>query len=112
MNGLGPVREEREKRRESIIMFVETFTAPDQVWRRWTDRLRLFADPPTALFASIAWNNANGTITAVNVWDNPAAVADFFIDRVEPVITAEGQPAFKPVRHGQPIAAYIRRPNS
>jgi hypothetical protein len=93
-------------------MFVETFTAPDQVWHRWTDRLRLFADPPTALFASIAWNNANGTITAVNVWDNPAAVADFFIDRVEPVITAEGQPAFKPVRHGQPIAAYIRQQNS
>ncbi len=36
-------------------MFVETVTAPSEVWQHWTDRLRIFADPPAALFASVAW---------------------------------------------------------
>jgi hypothetical protein len=89
-------------------MFVETITVPEEVWHRWADRLRLLSEPPTALFASIAWNNVDGTITAVNVWDSPSAVADFFIDRVEPMIAAEGQPDFKPVRHGEPISSYFR----
>jgi hypothetical protein len=93
-------------------VFVETITAPGEVWHRWTDRLRLFSEPPAALFASIAWDNGDGTITAVNVWDNPSAVADFFLDRVEPVIAAGGKPDYKPVRHGEAIASYVRRPNS
>jgi hypothetical protein len=93
-------------------MFVETITAPGEVWHRWTDRLRLFSEPPATLFASIAWDNGDGTITAVNVWDNPSAVADFFLDRVEPVIAAEGKPDYKPVRHGEAIASYVRRASS
>ena len=90
-------------------MFVETVTAPREVWRHWTERLRLFADPPAALSASIAWDNHDGTVTAVNVWDNPSAVADFFLERVEPVIAAEGEPNYKPVRHGEPVASYFRQ---
>lgn len=90
-------------------MFVETITAPAEVWHRWTDRLRLFSEPPAALFASIAWDNGDGTITAVNVWDTPSAVADFFLERVEPVIAAEGKPDYKPVRHGEPVASYFRQ---
>ena len=89
-------------------MFVETITAPGEAWRRWTDRLRLFSEPPAALFASIAWDNGDGTITAVNVWDSPSAVADFFLDRVEPVIAVEGKPDYKPVRRGEPVASYFR----
>lgn len=90
-------------------MFVETITAPGEVWHRWTDRLRLFSEPPAALSAAIAWDNGDGTITAVNVWDTPSAVADFFLERVEPVIAAEGQPDYKPVRHGEPVASYFRQ---
>lgn len=71
-------------------MFVETITAPAGVWHHWTDRLRLFTDPPVALFASIGWDNGDGTVSAVNVWDLPAVVADFFVERVEPVIAAQG----------------------
>jgi hypothetical protein len=48
-------------------MFVETTTALGEVWHRWTDRLRLLSEPPVALFASIAWDNGDGTITAVTV---------------------------------------------
>ncbi|HEX2368522.1 MAG TPA: hypothetical protein VHM94_04735 [Acidimicrobiia bacterium] len=61
------------------------------------------------MFASIAWGNDDGTISAVNVWDNPSVVADFFLERVEPVIAAEGKPGYKPVRHGEPVASYFRQ---
>jgi hypothetical protein len=90
-------------------MFVETITAPEDVWRHWTDRLRLFSDPPSALFAAVAWDNGDGTISAINVWDNPSAVADFFLERVEPVVAAEGKPDYKPVRRGEPLASYFRQ---
>jgi hypothetical protein len=90
-------------------MFVETITAPGEAWRRWTDRLRLLSEPPFALVASIAWDNGDGTISALNVWDSPSAVADFFLERVEPVVAAEGKPDYAPVRHGEPVAAYFRQ---
>lgn len=90
-------------------MFVETITAPGEVWRHWTDRLRLLTEPPPALFASVAWDNGDGTISALNIWDNPSAVADFFLERVEPVIAAEGNPDYKPLRHGEPVASYFRQ---
>jgi hypothetical protein len=63
-------------------------------------------EPPSALLASIAWDNGDDTVSAVNVWDNPSAVADFFMERV---IAAEGEPSYKPVRHGEPIASYFRQ---
>ena len=90
-------------------MFVETITAPGEVWRHWTDRLRLLTEPPSTLFASVAWDNGDGTISALNIWDNPSAVADFFLERVEPVIAAEGNPNYKPLRHGEPVASYFRQ---
>lgn len=86
-------------------MVVETVTTPDEVWDHWTDRLRLFTDPPAALVASIALDNGDGTVSAVNVCDNPSLVADFFLERAEPIIAREGQPDHKPVRHGEPIAS-------
>jgi hypothetical protein len=51
--------ERTEADREAITMFVETVTAPGEVWHHWTDRLRLFTDPPVALFASIAWEGCD-----------------------------------------------------
>ena len=39
-------------------------------------------DPPTTLIASIAWEPGDGTITNVNVWDSPTAVANFPSKRV------------------------------
>ena len=89
-------------------MFVETITAPREVWLDWTGRLQLFSDPPSALFASIAWDNGDGTVGGVNVWDSPSAVADFFLERVQPVVASEGAPDYKPVRRGEPVASYFR----
>jgi len=59
--------------------------------------------------ASIAWDNGDGTISGVNVWESPSAVADFFEDRVQQVIEEEGTPDYKPVRRGQPVASYFRQ---
>jgi hypothetical protein len=93
-------------------MFIETITVPGEVWHHWTHSLQLFSEPPAALVASIAWDNGDGTISAVNVWDHPSAVADFFLERVEPVIAAEGTPDYKPVRRGPPVATYFRLANT
>ena len=90
-------------------MFCETITAPRDAWERWTDRLRITSDPPAALVASIAWAGADGQVTAVNVWDTPEAVAEFYMERVRAFVEAEGEPANAPQRHGQPLAVYIRR---
>jgi hypothetical protein len=90
-------------------MFVETITAPRAEWQRWTERLRLFTDPPPALISSVAWASDGDTVTNVNVWDTPAAVAEFYVQRVEAAIQVEGPPAHKPVRHGAPVAVYIRQ---
>ena len=90
-------------------MFVETITAPRAEWQRWTERLRLLTDPPSTLVSSVAWAGDADTVTSVNVWDTPSAVADFYLERVEAVIEVEGPPPHKPVRHGAPVAVYIRQ---
>lgn len=89
-------------------MFVETITAPRDEWIRWNERLRTLVDPPAALIASIAWQTGTGEVTTVNVWETPEAVADFFVERVHPLIEADGEPANKPTRHGEPLAVYVR----
>ena len=61
-----------------------------------------------ALVATVAWNVGDGLITSVNVWDSPSAVGDFFVERIQPVIEAEGPPDYKPVRHGNAVGTYFR----
>ena len=93
-------------------MFVETITALREEWEQWNDRLRLLSDPPEALIASIAWDAGDGKVTAVNLWDSPEAVGDFFLARVQPNLQQLGEPTTKPARHGPPVAVYLRPPTS
>ena len=90
-------------------MFVESIRAPRDEWERWTEKLRLLTEPPDALVAAIAWMDADGQVTSVNVWDTPDAVADFYMQRVRAIIEVEGEQDNKPQRHGPPLAVYIRR---
>jgi hypothetical protein len=48
-------------------------------------------------------------VAGVNLWDTPKAVADFYLERVASIVEAEGEPANKPKRHGEPLAVYLRR---
>jgi hypothetical protein len=89
-------------------MFVETVVAPRPEWEHWYELLRLSTDPPEALIASIAWDSGDGHVTAMNVWQTPAAIADFYIERVMPIVEVEGEPTNKPQRHGEPLAFYLR----
>ena len=89
-------------------MFVETITQPAAEWRHWDQQLGLTRNPPPALVASIAWAGDGDTITAVNVWDTPEAVAEFYLTRVRPIVEAQGEPTDKPVRHGAPIHVFTR----
>jgi hypothetical protein len=90
-------------------VFIETVKAPRDEWERWTERIGVLNDPPGALVASIAWESSEGQVTQVNVWDNPGAVADFFMKHVLPIIEVDGEPANKPQRHGEPLAIFLRR---
>ena len=90
-------------------MFIETIVLPRQEWERWQERLRFFDDPPSAVITSIAWDSGKGQVTSVTVWETPEAIADFFMERVRPVVEAEGEPPNKPRRHGEPVAFYLRR---
>ena len=71
-------------------MFIETITASREEWERWRDRIGTLNNPPPALVALIAWESGEGEVTQANVWENPRAVADFFIERVMPIIEVEG----------------------
>jgi hypothetical protein len=62
-----------------------------------------------ALIAAIVWDSGDGEVTAVNVWDTPGAIADFYVERVGPIIEVEGEPTRKPQRHGEPLAFYLRQ---
>ena len=73
-----------------------------------TRTARPSADPPASLAASIAWDSGDGFVTLLNVWDAPGAVSDFYMERVLPLVQAEGEPEHKPRRHGQPVAVYLR----
>lgn len=90
-------------------MFVESVSVPRQEFDRWNERLRMLSDPPAALVATIAWEAGDGQVHGVNVWDSAEAVADFFIERIRPIVEVEGEPASKPERHGEPIAVYLRQ---
>jgi hypothetical protein len=89
-------------------MLIETITAPRDEWELWKERVGMLDDPPRALVATIAWNSGGGEVTQVNVWDSPAAVGDFFVERIRPIVEIEGEPANKPQRHGEPVAVYLR----
>jgi hypothetical protein len=89
-------------------MFVETIALPRAEWERWHERLRYATDPPEALVATIVWDSGNGQVAGVNLWDTPKAVADFYLERVAPIVEVEGEPANKPKRHGEPLAVYLR----
>jgi hypothetical protein len=89
-------------------MFVETIVLPRPEWERWEEHLRYSTDPPKALIATIVWDSGDGHVTGVNVWDTPGAIADFYMERVRPIVAAEGEPTNKPERHGEPLAFYLR----
>ena len=88
-------------------MFIERVIAPREEFDLWDERLRMVDEPPAALIASIAWES-EGEVTCVNVWDSPDAIADFFLERVQPFVEAEGPPAHKPERLGHAVRAYVR----
>ena len=85
----------------------ERLTAPRAEFDDSVERLRLLSEPPSSLVASIAWET-NDEVTAVNVWDLPDAVADFYGERVDAVVEQHGPPANKPQRLGPPLHAYFR----
>jgi hypothetical protein len=100
---------DQSRNRSSTVqaVFIERVTAPRAEFDEWEGRLRLVSEPPAALVASFAWE-MNGEVTAINVWDSPDAIADFFVERVHKFVEQHGPPANKPQRLGPPLRAYVR----
>jgi hypothetical protein len=94
-----------------VSVFVERVTLPHAEWEEWTERLRLLTEPPSTLVASFAWRSDSDTITSINVWNSASDVADFYLDRVQPVVETDGPPSRKPERLGDAIRPYIRPDN-
>jgi len=90
-------------------MFIESIALPRSEWERWHERLGYSTDPPQALIATIAWDSGDGQVIAMNVWETPKAIAEFYMERVRPIVEAEGEPSSKPQRHGEPLAFYLRQ---
>jgi hypothetical protein len=90
-------------------MFVETIALPRPEWERWYELLGYSTNPPEALIATIVWDSGDGQVTGVNLWDTPESIADFYMERVRPIVEVEGEPTSKPDRHGEPLAFYLRR---
>lgn len=88
-------------------MFIETLVSPRSEWEEWSADLRVLTDPPKGLLSLTAWESGNDEVTACFVWEEPSAVADFFVDRIQPLIATKGEPKHKPERP-TPIAAYVR----
>ena len=91
-------------------MLVETIALPRSEWELWHERLRYTTDPPESLLATIVWDAGDGQVEGVNVWETAGAVADFFVERVAPIVTEHGEPSNKPQRHGEPLAFWLRQP--
>ena len=90
-------------------MFVETIALSRSEWEHWHERLRYATDPPEALIATIVWDEGDGQVAGVNVWDSPKAIAEFYLERVGPIVEVEGEPTNKPKRRGEPLALYLRQ---
>ena len=58
-------------------MFVETITSSRELWETMTGRTRLISEPPESLVVSVAWDDGEGRVTVLNVWETPDAIADF-----------------------------------
>jgi hypothetical protein len=89
-------------------MFVETVTAPRAAADAMREKLQVSQNPPDALVLAVEWVSGEGEVTRLHVWDNPGAIADFYLERIQPIIEAEGKPPGSPERHGEPIEVYVR----
>ena len=69
----------------------------------------LVTELPDALVATFALVDADGLVTALNVWDSAEAVAHSYAERVHALVQAEVEPPNKSKRHGERLVASVRR---
>lgn len=67
-------------------MFVDTITVPRPEWEFVIAKTRIVDDPPEGLLAAIAWDAGGGEVTAVMVWETPAARGNFSADKMMPLL--------------------------
>jgi hypothetical protein len=68
--------------------------AAEEVW----NESGLLDDPPTSLLALLAWEEQDGQVTTVSVWESAAARGDVAVSRVMPLF----EQGILDERHGSP----------
>ncbi len=79
--------------------------AAEEVWAS----SRLLDDPPDTLLALLAWEEADGQVTSVSVWESAASRGDVAVERVMPLF----ERGILDDRHGSPhpvptVRIYLR----
>ena len=69
------------------------------------EKVRLYADPPAGLVASITWDAGDGQVVLLNVCDEPGQAAAFDGERLAPASAELGQPMGTAAQHGEPLAS-------
>jgi hypothetical protein len=90
-------------------MFMDKVTttrdAAEEVWRE----SRLLDDAPSSLLAPLAWEEEDGQVTTVSVWESAASRGQVAADRVMPLF----EQGILDERHGSPhpvpaVRIYLR----
>jgi hypothetical protein len=94
-------------------VFAETITIEHSLAQAVWDHSRLFTEPPTGLLAAITWESGGDDVTAVMVWETPAARGDFAAERLVPLFEA----GILAEEHGHPervtpLQVYLRAPQT
>jgi hypothetical protein len=93
-------------------MFAETITLERSLLQAVWDHSRLFTDPPAGLLAAITWESGGDDVTAVMVWESPAARGDWAAERMVPLFEAGilGEEHGHPERV-TPVQVYLGAPH-
>jgi hypothetical protein len=83
-------------------MFAETITTEPSLAQAVWDHSRLFTEPPAGLLAAITWESGGDDVTAVMVWESPAARGAFAAERMVPLFEA----GILGEEHGPPRAGH------
>ena len=88
-------------------MFVQTVISSRAEFDEAHRLLDIAADPPDTLLAAIAFSSGEDEVTLVNVWESPAAVAEFFVERIHSRTEGKGLSG-QNIPRGEPVFFWTR----
>lgn len=90
-------------------MFMEKVTTTRDAVEEVFEESKLLDEPPTSLLALLSWEEDDGRVTTVSVWESAAARGQMAVDRMMPLY----EQGVLDERHGSPhpvpaVRIYLR----